>query len=108
MAMVRSLTDCMMSVLRINGSLLKALQSSAFRKRGATPELLTRFRARLHGTDQQSAAAFGAFTLRCGITAALEVLHVFAMSGEGGRAAAGLQGAEQGGDLGVAEDRLLE
>lgn len=33
---------------------------------------------------------------------------MLAVRGEGGRAAAGLQGAEQGGDLCVAEHRLLE
>lgn len=33
---------------------------------------------------------------------------MLAVGGEGRRAAAGLQGADQGGDLGVAEDRLLE
>lgn len=88
--------------------LSKILHRSALRKPRTPPEFLPRLRPRLHRTNHQRIAALGALPLGVGVIAALEVLHMFAVGGEGRRAATGLQGADQGGDLGVAEDRLLE
>lgn len=88
--------------------MLEALHGSALRESRASPKLLPRFCPRFHSSNQQRTAAFRALPLGCRIATALEVLHMLAVSGEGWRAATGLQGVRQGIDFSLAEYRLLE
>ena len=65
----------------------------------AAPELLAGIGPGSTGANNQSASAFRALPLCCGITAALKVLHVLTVGGEGWRSAAGMQGVQHGVDL---------
>lgn len=86
----------------------KALHRPALRKPRTSPKLLSRLRPCFHSTNHQRATAFRALPLGCRITSALEVLHMLAVSGEGWRATAGLQGVQHGVDFSRAEYCLLE